>query len=51
MMKGEYILVAGCNRQCVLLSRDGVRLATVGDEQESWIWCCKAHPSAPFVVG
>lgn len=50
MLKGEYILVAGCNKQCLLLSHDGVKLAPIGDEQESWIWCCKAHPSAPFVV-
>lgn len=32
------------------MSRDGVRLGTVGDEQESWIWSCKAHPTSSFVV-
>ncbi|XP_065214169.1 intraflagellar transport protein 122 homolog [Planococcus citri] len=50
MMKGDYILIAGCNKQCTLLSHDGIKLGTIGEEQESWIWCCKAHPSAPFVV-
>lgn len=50
MLQGDYILVAGCNKQCVIMSSEGVKLGTVGEEQESWIWSCKAHPTSSFVV-
>lgn len=48
--RGDYILVGGCNKQCVLFSSEGVKLSTIGNEEKSWIWACAAHPTAPFVV-
>lgn len=50
MLNGDYILIAGCNKQCHLLSADGIKLLTIGDVQDSWIWCCKANPTSPFIV-
>ncbi|PSN54470.1 Intraflagellar transport protein 122 [Blattella germanica] len=48
--KGEYLLIAGSNRVCTLMTRDGIRLGTVGDEQPSWVWCCSARPDSSFVA-
>ena len=47
--KGEYLMVGGSNKACVLYTRDGVRLGAVG-EQASWVWCCAARPDSSFVV-
>lgn len=43
-------MISGCNKQCMLLSHEGVQLDSIGEEQDSWIWCCRAHPTAPFLV-
>jgi intraflagellar transport protein 122 len=48
--KGEYLLVGGSNRLCTLMTRDGIKLGTVGDEQASWVLCCSARPDSSFVV-
>jgi len=48
--KGEYLLIGGSNRLCTLMTRDGIKLGTVGDEQPSWVWCCSARPDSSFVV-
>lgn len=50
MSKGEYILVSGSNKSCVLLTREGIRLGIVGDQQQSWVWCCAARPDFSYVV-
>lgn len=47
---GEYILVAGTNKACTLMTKDGIKLGNVGDVQNHWIWCCAAHPSSNYVV-
>ncbi|XP_014246043.1 intraflagellar transport protein 122 homolog [Cimex lectularius] len=38
MNNGEFILVAGCNNICFLYSRDGIKLAKIGEDHQSWIW-------------
>lgn len=48
--KGEYLLIGGSNRVCTLMTRDGIKLGTVGDEQASWVLCCSAHPDSSFVA-
>jgi len=48
--KGEYLLIGGSNRLCTLMTKDGIKLGTVGDEQPSWVWCCSARPDSSFVV-
>lgn len=47
--KGEYLLVGGSNKSCLLYTREGVKLGTIG-EQSSWVWCCAARPDSNFVV-
>ncbi|XP_972704.1 intraflagellar transport protein 122 homolog [Tribolium castaneum] len=48
--KGEYILISGLNKACVMYTKDGIRLDVIGDQQNAWVWCCAAHPSGNFVV-
>ncbi|XP_067012221.1 intraflagellar transport protein 122 homolog [Anabrus simplex] len=48
--KGDYILLGGSNRMCTLVTRDGIKLGTVGEEQASWVWCCAARPDSSFVA-
>ncbi|XP_066967390.1 intraflagellar transport protein 122 homolog isoform X2 [Macrobrachium rosenbergii] len=47
--KGEYLLLGGSNKSCLLYTREGVKLGTVG-EQASWVWCCAARPDSNFVA-
>ncbi|XP_075229721.1 intraflagellar transport protein Oseg1 isoform X2 [Lycorma delicatula] len=48
--RGEYILVSGCNKTCCLMTRDGIKLGTVGEEHQSWVWCCAPRPDSTYVV-
>ena len=36
-------------KACVLYTKEGVRLGTVG-EQQSWVWCCAAKPDSNFIA-
>ncbi|XP_060520600.1 intraflagellar transport protein 122 homolog [Cylas formicarius] len=47
---GEYILIAGLNKCCKLYTREGIKLGTIGDQQNSWIWSCEADPTGNFVA-
>lgn len=47
--KGEYLLVGGSNKACLLYTKDGVKLGTIG-EQNSWVWCCAARPDSSFIA-
>ncbi|XP_076048143.1 intraflagellar transport protein Oseg1 [Oratosquilla oratoria] len=47
--KGEYLLLGGSNKACLLYTREGVKLGTIG-EQQSWVWCCAARPDSNFVA-
>lgn len=47
---GQYILVSGSNKQCLLMTHDGIHLAVVGNTFSSWIWSCAVHPSSSHVV-
>ena len=46
---GQYILMAGSNRECVLYTKEGIRLDTIG-AQESWVWCAAPRPDSNYVV-
>ena len=37
------------SKACVLYTKEGVRLGTVG-EQQSWVWCCAAKPDSNFIA-
>ncbi|KAK3882424.1 hypothetical protein Pcinc_013198 [Petrolisthes cinctipes] len=47
--KGEYLLVGGSSKSCLLYTKEGVKLGTIG-EQSSWVWCCAARPDSNFVA-
>ena len=47
--KGEYLMVGGSNKACLLYTRDGVKLGTVG-EQKSWVWCAAARPDSSYIA-
>ncbi|XP_030763034.1 intraflagellar transport protein 122 homolog [Sitophilus oryzae] len=48
--KGDYILIGGLNKACKLYTREGIMLGTVGDQQNSWVWCCEADPKGNIVA-
>jgi hypothetical protein len=45
----EYLLMGGANRECVLYSNEGIRLATIC-VQEGWIWSCAVKSDGSAVV-
>jgi intraflagellar transport protein 122 len=40
---GEYMLMAGSNKELTLWNKEGVRLGTIGEMQD-WIWSCAINP-------
>ncbi|XP_046605986.1 intraflagellar transport protein 122 homolog isoform X1 [Neodiprion virginianus] len=47
---GQYILVAGSNKRCLLMTHDGIQLASIGDTFSSWVWSCAVHPGSSHVA-
>ncbi|XP_051161996.1 intraflagellar transport protein 122 homolog [Leptopilina boulardi] len=48
--EGQYILVSGSNKRCILMTHDGIKLTTVGNEFSSWVWSCAVHPKSSHIV-
>ena len=48
-LSGEYLLIGGSNKACLLYTKDGVKLGTIG-EQSSWVWTCAARPDSTFIA-
>lgn len=48
--EGQYLLVCGSNKQCQLMTYEGIQLLTVGHAFSSWVWSCAVHPTASHVV-
>lgn len=48
--QGDYILIGGLNKACTMYTKEGIKLAMIGDQQNAWVWCCEAHPNGNFVV-
>lgn len=46
----QYILISGSNRQCLLMTYDGIQLINIGGTFSSWVWSCAVHPSSTHVV-
>ena len=42
-------MIGGSNKACLLYTKDGVKLGTIG-EQNSWVWCCAARPDSSFIA-
>lgn len=47
---GEYLATAGCNKQVQVFTKDGIRLGTLGEEQDAWIWTVAIHPQGNSIV-
>ncbi|XP_065343413.1 intraflagellar transport protein 122 homolog [Cloeon dipterum] len=47
--QGQYLLVSGSGGNCILLTRDGVRLGVIG-QQETWVWGVAARPDSNFIA-
>lgn len=47
---GQYILVSGSNKQCILMTYDGIQLMNIGGTFSSWVWSCTVHPTSTHVV-
>lgn len=48
--KSEFVLVCGTNKACSMFTREGIKLGMVGEQQNSWMWCCDIDPRGNFVV-
>lgn len=48
--EGQYFLVCGSNKQCLLMTYDGIQLVSVGNTFSSWVWSCAVHPTGSHVV-
>ena len=46
---GDYILVCGSNKKCMLYTREGIFIGSVA-EQSSWIWSSKSSPDGNKIV-
>lgn len=47
---GQYIAVAGSNKQCLLKSNDGIQLTTISSQFTSWVWSIAVHPTSSYIV-
>lgn len=47
---GEFLVVTGCNKSVQLFSRDGIKLGTLGEEHDAWIWSVAIHPYGNAMV-
>lgn len=47
---GESLVVSGCNKQLQLFTREGIRLGTLGEPHESWIWSASPHPHGTAIA-
>ncbi|KAK0080536.1 hypothetical protein PV325_013799 [Microctonus aethiopoides] len=48
--EGQYLLVAGSNKRCLLMTHEGIQLSQVGDTFLSWAWSCAIHPSSNYIA-
>lgn len=46
---GEYLLIAGSNKQSVLYTKDGILINSIG-ELSAWVLSCQGNPLGTHVV-
>lgn len=49
-MDGEFLVVAGVNKQLQLFTRDGIKLGPLGEQHDSWIWSAAVHPNGSAIA-
>lgn len=47
---GEFLVVAGVNKQLQLFTRDGIKLGPLGEQHDSWIWSAAIHPNGSAIA-
>lgn len=47
---GESLVIAGCNKQLQLFTREGIRVGTLGEPHDSWIWSASPHPHGTAIA-
>ncbi|XP_040577415.1 intraflagellar transport protein 122 homolog [Lepeophtheirus salmonis] len=47
--KGEFLMIGGSNKSCLLYTKEGIKLGTIG-EQNSWVWTVASRPDSNFVA-
>lgn len=47
---GEFLAIAGCNKTVQLFTREGVKLGTLGEQHDAWIWNIAIHPYGNAMV-
>ena len=47
--QGEFLLIAGSNKQCGIYTSEGIKLSTLA-EKSSWVLCAKHKPNSNFIV-
>ncbi|XP_017129587.1 intraflagellar transport protein 122 homolog [Drosophila elegans] len=49
---GEFCLVGGCTGGLHFFTREGIRLGTLGDSFDTWIWTVALHPNGQsYTIG
>lgn len=49
---GEFCIVSGCTGSVHFFTRDGVRLGTLGEGFDTWIWSVAIHPNGQsYTIG
>lgn len=48
---GEFLIISGCNKTLQLFTKEGVKLSSLGELHESWIWSTAVHPQGTSLVG
>lgn len=46
---GSYLVVGGSDRKATLMTKEGIKLNTIG-ESDDWVWACVARPKANYVA-
>jgi len=46
---GSYIVVGGSDKKATLMTKEGIKLTTIG-ERDDWVWSCVARPKQNYVA-
>lgn len=47
---GDFFFIGGSNKITSFYSKEGVKLGTLGEPQNSWIWSCQSRPGGKEIV-
>lgn len=47
---GQYLLVVGSNKKCLLMTNEGFQLTKIGNDYDSWVWSCAVNPTSSHIA-